>query len=159
MVTIRLTQDFREFLQLLNSEKIDYLLLGGYAVALYGHIRPTKDMDVWVAMDAGNLARLIEALVKFGFRRESLSPEVFTGRQSVFRMGFPPNRLEILTQPSGVEFQDCYSRRKVMEIDGVLVPVISYDDLLRNKRASNREKDLRDVAILEERHKTKENLE
>ena len=110
-------------------------------------------MGVWVAMDPLNLQRLIEALAKYGFRRESLSPELFTGKESVFRMGIPSNRLEILTQPSGVDFQDCYSRREMKEIEGIPVQVIAYSDLVRNKRASNREKDLRDVAMLEERRK------
>src|SRR5215210_4907815 len=102
MATVKLTSDFKEFLNLLNSEKIEYLLIGGYAVWLYGHIRPTKDMDVWVSIAPENLDRLIEALVKFGFSRAALSPKLFQGEKSVFRMGIPPNRLEILTNISGI---------------------------------------------------------
>src|SRR2546430_11873150 len=105
MATIKLTQDFKEFLQLLNSEKIEYLLIGGYAVGLYGYVRGTKDMDVWVATDPQNLDRLIHALVRFGFSRTSLNREIFTGPQTVFRMGMPPNRLEILTRIFGVELR------------------------------------------------------
>src|SRR5438552_107356 len=115
MATIKLTQDFKEFLRLLDSEKIEYLLIGGYAVGLYGHVRGTKDMDVWIATDPENLDRLINALVRFGFAPTSLNREIFTGDQTVFRMGIPPNRLEILTRIAGVDFRDCYTRRKTLD--------------------------------------------
>ena len=72
MVTVKLTSDFKEFLSLLNSEKIEYLLIGGYAVGLYGHVRPTKDIDLWVSVHAENLDRLVEVLVKFGFSRQGI---------------------------------------------------------------------------------------
>lgn len=149
MATIKLTQDFREFLQLLNSEKIEYLLIGGYAVASYGYVRPTKDMDLWISTDSKNLRRLVGVLVKFGFPADQVKEEKFAGPQTVFRMGFPPNRLELLTAISGVEFTDCYSRRVVTEIDGIPVPLIAYEDLKRNKTASRRLSDLADVERLE----------
>src|SRR5436190_19447261 len=79
MATIRLTQDFREFLNLLNSAKIEYLLIGGYAVGLYGVARPTKDMDVWISTSPENLDKLIEVLGKFGFRPDQFKREDFTG--------------------------------------------------------------------------------
>ena len=91
MVTIKLTRDFKEFLGLLNSAKIEYLLIGGYAVGLYGHVRPTKDMDVWVSVDDANLERLADALVQFGFSRSSLPQPLFTEQKTVLRMGMPPN--------------------------------------------------------------------
>ncbi len=153
---IKLTQDFKEFLNLLNSEKIEYLLIGGYAVALYGHVRPTKDMDVWVSIAPANLDRLITALIKFGFARDQMKKERFTGPQTVFRMGFPPNRIEIITVISGVDFDQCYPRKTMLEIDGVTVPVISYDDLARNKSASNRLTDRADVEQLAKARQRKE---
>jgi hypothetical protein len=153
METIKLTQDFREFLQLLDSEKIEYLLIGGYAVGLHGYVRGTKDMDVWVAIHPQNLSRLIDALVKFGFARESLRPELFTGKETVFRMGVPPARLEILTSIDGVDFAECYARRLVIPYEGLILSVIGYEDLRRNKLASGRARDTADLEMLEKRRK------
>jgi hypothetical protein len=150
MATIRLTQDFKEFLNLLNSAKIEYLLIGGYAVGLYGVVRPTKDMDVWISTDLGNLDKLIEVLAKFGFQR-AFKKEEFAGAATVFRMGVPPNRLEIITRISGVEFDECYRRRRMMEIDGIEAPVIDYEDLKINKLSSGRQKDVADVEQMEKR--------
>jgi hypothetical protein len=134
---------------LLNSEKIEYLLIGGYAVAMHGYVRPTKDMDIWVSTHPANIDRLIHALVKFGVPADKVKKEWFAGPQTVFRMGFPPNRLEILTAISGVDFAECYRHRLTLEIDGVSVSVIGYDDLKQNKTASTRLSDRADVERLE----------
>lgn len=152
MVTIRLTQDFKEFLLLLNSKQVEYLLIGGYAVATYGYVRPTKDIDVWIAVGDENLHRLVDALIAFGFPPSTVNVEVFRSDKSVFRMGYPPNRLEILTRITGVDFQQCYQRKGTAEIDGLSVPVISLGDLLANKTAAGREQDRVDVAKLEQFH-------
>lgn len=151
MATIKLTPDFKEFLQLLNSEKTEYLLIGGYAVCLYGHVRTTKDMDVWVAADSGNQQRLREVLIKFGFPPHSLPMPLFEGEKSVLRMGVPPNRLEVLAKIAAVDFAACYERRRMMEIDGVHVPVIDLNDLLQNKRSTGRASDQADVERLKAR--------
>ena len=152
MVTIRLTQDFKEFLSLLNSKQVEYLVIGGYAVATYGYVRPTKDIDVWIAVSEQNLHRLVDALIAFGFPPSAVTVEVFKSDKSVFRMGYPPNRLEILTRITGVDFQECYQRRGAAEIDGLSVPVISLGDLLANKTAAGREQDRVDVAKLKQFH-------
>jgi hypothetical protein len=151
MATIKLTQDFREFLQLLDSEKIEYLLIGGYAVALYGYERPTKDIDVWVACDPASQERIAAVLVKFGFAASAIRQPLFTSEKSVLRIGFPPNRFELLSTIAAVDFADCYARRRVMEIDGLMVPVIDYDDLIRNKSATGRASDRVDVERLQKR--------
>jgi hypothetical protein len=149
MATIRLTPEFREFLSCLRWAKVDYLLIGGYAVALYGHIRPTKDLDLWISADADNIGRLAEALVRFGFSRETLAGQpLFAEGKTVLRLGVPPNRLEVLSSIAGVEFADCRQRRRVMWIDDQEVPVIDLDDLVRNKRAAGRASDLADVERL-----------
>jgi predicted nucleotidyltransferase len=153
MAKIKLTQDFKEFLNLLNSEKVEYLLIGGYAVGLYGVERPTKDMDVWIASTAENLDKLIEVLGKFGFDKSRFKREDFTGTQSVFRMGIQPNILEVITRIDGVAFVDCYARRRMMDVDGVDVQVISVHDLMRNKSASGRDQDRADVKKLSQFHK------
>jgi len=149
----RLTQDFKEFLSLLNSEKIEYLLIGGYAVAYYGYLRGTKDIDVWVAFDRENLSRLISALGKFGFSTNSLSPEMFLGEKTVFRMGVPPNRIEVLTKIAGVEFRGCYGRRQMIDYEGLPISVISYDDLKTNKLSTGRVRDAGDIDAIEKNRK------
>lgn len=148
MGTIRLARDFKEFLQLLRSEGIRYLLVGGYAVGHYGHPRATGDLDIWVAVDDRNAAALENLLRKFGFDVPELSVELLKQPRRVIRMGVPPVRIEILTGIDGVEFTDCYPRRQIAEIDGVPVDLIALDDLKRNKRAAGRHQDLGDLENL-----------
>lgn len=149
MATIQLPNDFKEFLSLLNSNEVKYLLIGGYAVSFYGYVRATADMDVWVERSSENAVRVVQSLKEFGFTSEGSSPEFFTQKRKVARMGIPPMRIEVLTSISGVDFAECYPRRCSVVIDGVNVDVISVNDLLVNKRASNRTKDLADVEELE----------
>lgn len=143
---ILLPPDFREFLQLLNSHAVKYLLVGGYAVGYYGYPRATADMDIWVAIERANVERVIAALAEFGFA--GIGPELFAGEQQVLRMGVPPLRIELLTGVSGVEFEDCYSHRAVATLGEVEVSLISLADLKTNKAASGRYKDLNDLEHL-----------
>lgn len=144
-----LPPDFKEFLKLLDSEKIEYLLVGGYAVAFYGYPRPTGDLDVWIATSPQNATRMADALSKFGFAGAGATPELFQTANRVIRMGVPPVRIEVLTSISGVQFEACFGRRNITTIDGVSVSVISRQDLLTNKRAAARDKDLADLAHLD----------
>jgi hypothetical protein len=148
MATIQLPPDFREFLKFLDSEKVEYLLVGGYAVGYYGHPRTTGDMDIWIAANPQNAAAVVRALRKFGFRAESLSPDLFVREKSVVRMGFPPLRIDVVTTIAGVDFATCYARRKIDVIDDAPVCVISLDDLKANKKACGRPKDLDDLTNL-----------
>ncbi len=145
MDMIRLPQDFREFLQLLNSHKVEYLLIGGYAVGCHGHPRATGDIDFWVAMHPENARRLVNLLRVFGFASTPIDPALFLQEKKVIRMGNSPLRIELLTTISGVKFEECYSRRIVTTLDGVEVNVIGLDDLKANKKASGRPKDLSDL--------------
>lgn len=145
-----LAPDFKEFLKSLNSNGVEYLLIGGYAVSLHGHIRATNDLDVWVNVSAGNAARIERALREFGFTTSSLTPELFLAENNMVRMGVPPIRIEVLTSISGVEFGVCYAEREMFEIDGIPVPVISLGRLRQNKAASGRAKDLADLESLPE---------
>ena len=145
---IRLPPDFREFLRLLSSHRVEYLLIGGYAVGYHGYPRPTGDMDVWIAVSSLNAARVVAALVEFGFRAEDVPVALFAQAGKIVRMGIPPMRLEILTTISGVDFAACYARRVPLEVDGVVVNLIGLDDLKANKKASGRHKDLNDLEQL-----------
>jgi predicted nucleotidyltransferase len=146
MDMILLPPDFREFLQLLNSHKVRYLLVGGYAVGYYGYPRATADMDIWVATDVENVDSVIAALTEFGFAE--VEPELFAKEKQVLRMGVPPLRIELLTGVSGVKFEDCYSHRIVANLGGVEINLISLEDLKTNKAASGRYKDLNDLEYL-----------
>ncbi|MCB1211295.1 MAG: hypothetical protein KDK97_18360 [Verrucomicrobiales bacterium] len=150
METLSLPPDFKEFLQFLNEEKVEYLLIGGWAVGVYGVIRYTQDMDVWVAIHPENAGRIVKALGRFGFTHGEATAELFLETGNIIRMGVPPMRIEIATKIDGVEFTECHERREVVMIDGLSVPVISLADLIQNKRASNRLKDQADVEALTE---------
>jgi predicted nucleotidyltransferase len=134
---------------LLLSEQVEYLLLGGYAVAYYGHPRATGDMDLWIAATPANAHRVMAAMVKFGFSPASLSEAMFCTPAQVIRMGMPPLRIELLTSVSGLDFAEAYARRSVVNIDGVDVSLVQREDLIANKRAAGRHKDLADVEQLE----------
>jgi len=146
MATIQLPPDFKEFLKLLNSNRVEYLVIGGYAVNYYGFPRATGDLDIWIAISPDNAQRVTEALRRFGFPQADAA--LFQQTRQIVRMGVPPVRLEILTTISGVDFADCYARRLAAELDGVTVNFIQLDDLKRNKQASGRLKDRMDLEQL-----------
>ena len=144
---IRLPPDFREFLRLLHAHRVDYMLIGGYAVGYHGYPRATNDMDIWIAAHSDNAARMVAVLREFGFDPPELSPELFLS-DNIIRMGYPPIRIEITTMISGVRFDACYAARIMDVLDGIEVSLINLDDLKRNKQASGRHKDLDDLEHL-----------
>jgi len=148
MATQALPRDFKEFLKSLDSNRVEYLLIGGYAVGIYGYIRATNDLDIWVNVSPGNAVKVERALREFGFAAPELTPGLFLARNNVVRMGVPPIRIEILTSISGVEFESCYAEKEMIQIEEVLVPVISLARLRENKAASGRAKDLADLENL-----------
>ncbi|MBI1367430.1 MAG: hypothetical protein GC162_02125 [Planctomycetes bacterium] len=147
-VMIRLPSDFKEFLRLLSSTGVEYLLVGGYAVGYHGYPRTTGDLDLWIATDKTNAQRITQALNAYGFDDPSVEPKLFQTPEKIIRMGVPPMRIELLTTISGVDFRDCYARRIVAEIDGVQVSIIHPNDLRANKRAAGRTKDQDDLEHL-----------
>lgn len=140
-----LTDDFREFLRLLSAKRVEYLLVGGYAVGLHGYPRATVDLDIWVHAVPANAERTVAALKDFGFESRSLEPGLFTSPRSIVRFGVPPFRIEVMTSIDGVEFDACRRRAVEFDLDGLDVPVISLDDLKANKKAAGRYKDLADL--------------
>jgi hypothetical protein len=146
--TIRLPEDFKEFLKLLEAAEVDYLLVGGYAVGYYGYPRPTGDIDIWISRARENAKKTISVLRDFGFASPDLSAELFTLEKSIVRMGVPPFKLEIITHIDGVEFDPCFDRRNSVEMDGCRVNVISLADLKTNKKAAGRAKDIDDLENL-----------
>ncbi|HKS08047.1 MAG TPA: hypothetical protein VJS13_00765 [Pyrinomonadaceae bacterium] len=145
MGTIQLPPDFKEFLKLLNSRNVEYLLIGGYAVGYHGYPRPTGNLDLWISTTRENAERALAVLQEFGF---SCSVELLQQENQVVRMGISPFRLKILTTIDGVTFGDCYAERVHGELDGVEVNIISLRRLRENKKASGRSKDIADLENL-----------
>jgi hypothetical protein len=146
---IEFPRDFKEFLQLLNSKKIEYLVVGGYAVGFHGYPRATGDLDIWIAINEQTAMKMVEVLKEFGFDPSGLQKELFLKEQKVIRMGVPPMRLEILTSIDGVDFKACFNNRLIADFGDFKVNFISKSDLLINKRASGRPQDLVDFNKLQ----------
>jgi len=143
-----LSKEFKEFAELLNSLKVEYLLVGGYAVVLYGYVRYTGDIDFWINPSKENAVRLIEVLKRFGFGSLNLSIEDFTMDDQIIQLGYPPKRIDIITSVTGLKFSDCYKKSRVFSVDDISIQTISLDDLKKNKKASGRYKDLDDLENL-----------
>jgi predicted nucleotidyltransferase len=141
-------QDFKEFIQSLNDNQVRYLIIGGYAVALHGYPRYTKDIDIWIEMSHDNASRLLSALAQFGFASLDLALDDFTTADQVIQLGYPPNRIDIITTPDGVVFEDCYPSRVEVDINGLIVNFIDLESLKINKKASGRLQDLADLENL-----------
>jgi len=144
-----LNQDFREFIQLLNDNQARYLVVGGYAVALHGYPRYTKDLDVWIEMTPHNATRVVLALQKFGFGSLGLKEQDFLEADTIIQLGYPPRRIDLLTTLPGVDFDNCFAKRMVVELDSVPVNFIDLESLKKNKRAAARAQDLADIENLE----------
>jgi predicted nucleotidyltransferase len=131
------------------SNKVRFLLVGAYAVAVYGFPRATKDIDFFVWATPENAANLLRALARFGAPLDDISESDFTTPGVVFQIGNNPRRIDIITKISGIEFEHAYANRKNVFLEGLEVPVISLVDLITNKRASGRTQDLADIEKLE----------
>jgi len=147
--TQMLTADFKEFAILLNSNQVEYLVIGGYALAAYGHPRYTGDLDFWIGTEPENADRVLTVLEQFGFGGLGIKKTDLTEPGQVIQLGFPPARIDLLTSIDGVDFSDCYSRRVVVKVDGLDLGFIALDDFKTNKRTAGRHKDLADLEALE----------
>lgn len=139
---------FQRILELLVTNRVEYLLVGGFAVSYYGYIRTTADIDLWVAVSPENASNLVRAIREFGFLSPDLQESLFLLENKMIRLGNPPFRIEILTGISGVGFDECYRQRTIGTIDGVETQIISLKHLRQNKQASGRLKDLADLGNL-----------
>lgn len=148
MAKIELHPDFKDFLRLLNSHDVRYMLVGGYAVGYHGYPRATGDMDIWIETSESNSTKLASAFREFGMPGDAITEDLFLEKDKVIRMGVPPVRIKIITGASGVDFNECYSKREIIEIDAIPINFISLQDLKKNKRAAGRHKDLEDLEHL-----------
>ena len=146
-----LSNDYREILCGLSNLKVKYMVVGGYAFAAYGHPRATLDLDIFVEATRGNADLIYKALAEFGAPLKSInvSASDFISEGTIIQIGVQPQRIDIISRIDGVNFADAYSRAVECEIDGLPVRVISLEDLLANKKAAGRPKDLADVITIE----------
>jgi hypothetical protein len=147
---VKLPPDFKEFLNLLYTHRVKYLLVGGYAVAAHGYPRFTGDLDIWIQTQAENAESVLKVCREFGFDVPSLRVDLFTDPKQMTRMGHPPLRIEILNSVSGLTFDPAWEHRISQVWDGVPVSLIALEDLRTNKLASGRMKDLADLENLPE---------
>jgi len=143
----QLPEEFKEFIQSLNKNKVKYLLVGGWAVGIYGHPRATKDIDFLFSNDKKNLDRIKKALDEFG--APPIDLEKFKEDGYVIRIGSSPIQIDLINSADGIEINDCFERKKIMDIEDVKVNVIAIDDLIINKKSSARNIDIADAEKLE----------
>jgi hypothetical protein len=147
---VKLQKDLREFIELLNSARVEYVVVGGHAVAFHGHPRFTGDIDFLVRASPENALRIIDVLKRFGFGGTGLVAADFEAAGRIVQLGRPPNRIDLLTAISGVDFDEVWATRIASTLDGIDVAFIGKDALLKNKRASGRAKDLADVEAIDD---------
>jgi hypothetical protein len=131
------------------EEKVDFLVVGAYALAFHGFPRATGDIDLWIRCSDDNAIRVWQALARFGAPLSGLTVDDLKTPGAVFQIGIAPRRIDILTSITGVEFDEAQSEAQEVEIDGLVIPVIGRGHLLRNKKAVGRPKDQADISWLE----------
>jgi hypothetical protein len=144
-----LNEDYRDMLFALSVEKVKFLLVGAYALAVHGYPRATMDIDIWVMPAPQNAEAVLRALRRFGAPLHDLTKEDLQKDGTVFQIGVAPRRIDIITAASGLQFEETYERSLTVEIEGIALHIPSIPDLITNKRASGRTKDLADAEALE----------
>lgn len=140
-----MNRDFAEMLDALFAAGAEFLIVGAHALAAHGHPRATGDLDVWIRPSAENAARVWTALQAFGAPLRELQLEDLSTPQIVFQIGIAPARIDILTSLTGLDFVEAWSNRQIIKVEGRALPFLSREDLIRNKRAVGRPRDLADV--------------
>lgn len=142
-----LPKDFKEFIELLNNNNVRYIVIGGYAVVYHGYVRSTNDIDIWIDIHGDNTQKLIKALSEFGFSSLDLKDTDFLPNH-IIQLGYPPNRIDLITTPAGIDFDECYASREQVIFDNLTVNIIDLENLIKAKKASNRTRDLADIEEL-----------
>lgn len=150
-----MNQDFRDLLAEFNAHGVEYIVVGAHALAAHGHVRATKDLDVWVRPDRANATRVIAALKAFGAPLQDLTEADLAVAGTIFQIGVAPIRIDVITAIDGVDFADAWLARLQAPFADQVVPILSREHLIQNKRAAGREQDLLDVKWLE-RHPPKQ---
>ncbi len=152
---MNIQQDYEELFELLNYEKVKYLIVGAYALALHGYPRYTGDIDIFVKQNVVNVRRLLRVLKKFGFGTVGITEKGLLEKRTVVQLGYPPNRIDLITSIEGVTFDSAWKNRISGSFGTQIVSYISKEDLIKNKLAAKRDKDLLDVKMLQSKKTSK----
>jgi predicted nucleotidyltransferase len=142
-----LTDDFREFIALLNQHEVKYMLIGGFAVAIHGYPRYTKDIDIFISNDPENAAKMLKVMQDFGFSSLGLTQADFQD-SDIVQLGHEPNRIDLLKEVPGIRFDESFTNRLLFRFDNVQVSVVAKEDLIKAKEAAGRDQDLVDARKL-----------
>lgn len=143
-----LNEDYKEMLQILLDNKIKFLVVGAYAMGVYGYPRATGDIDIWVLASTENSKKIFNSLKQFGAPLQQINKETFAEQGVIFQIGVAPRRIDIITQIDGVDFDKAYENRQEIAIENMNIPVLSIEDLIKNKESTGREKDTLDAREL-----------
>jgi len=144
-----LNEDYKDMLRSLAAENVRFILVGAYALAAHGYPRATMDIDIWVMSSPENADAVIRALSRFGAPLQNLTKEDLLTAGTIFQIGVAPRRIDIITAASGLQFEPTYRNSIPLNIEGIEVRIPSIDDLILNKKATGRTKDLADAEALE----------
>ncbi len=144
-----LNSDYKDMLQVLLDNSVNFLVVGAYAMGAHGYPRATGDIDIWVEPSAENSARVYRSMAKFGAPLQEIDETTFATPGIVFQIGVAPRRIDVITTITGVGFDGAHQQRQIVEIEGMSIPILSLGDLIQNKRATGRDKDRLDADQLE----------
>ncbi len=146
-----LDENFKKFIKLLNANDVKYIIVGGFAVAYHGYPRYTKDIDFWVWANTENAEKLVKTIQDFGFGLADFKIQDFLNLDNVIQLGYEPNRIDIITQLDGLDFETCFPKAIQVEFEEIPLNFISFEDLIKNKLATGRPKDRLDARTLEKK--------
>ncbi|MBI5574099.1 MAG: hypothetical protein HY919_06065 [Elusimicrobia bacterium] len=149
-----LNEDYKEMLQILLNNEVKFLIVGAYAMGVYGYPRATGDFDIWVEASAENSKKLYKSLSIFGAPLSDIAEKAFAEKGIIFQIGIAPRRIDIITHIDGVIFEEAYKTKELVEIESIKIPFISKENLIKNKQSTGREKDKIDINYLEKNKNT-----
>ena len=126
-----LDSNFKEFIELLNAREVKYMVVGGFAVAFHGYPRYTKDIDFWIWAEPSNAEKIIRAIHDFGLGSLGLQASDFLNLENIIQLGYEPNRIDLITQLEGLDFEECFAKRQETEFEGVPINFIDLDHLIK----------------------------
>lgn len=148
-----LEKDFVDFVELLNKFQVDYMVVGGYALAFHGEPRTTGDMDIWIACNSENAEKTVHVLDAFGMKALGFTKDDFLEPGIITQIGYPPLRIDILTEIDGITFEEAFQNRKYFKHGKLEISFIGWNEFIKNKEAAGRKKDIQDVKRLKARKK------
>ena len=148
-----LAKDFEEFVALLNKHAVEYMVVGGYALAFHGKPRHTGDLDIWINISDQNAEKLLIVIKEFGLASLGLEKADFLNSGYITQIGYPPLRIDILNNIDGLEFKEAIKNKESIDVDGLLINYIGLHDFITNKKASGRSQDLTDIKEIEKNRK------